>query len=159
MSRWRHGRASRRILQSVILFGLITFILYRQDILDITGRGFDTWQWEPCTTSAFSSSCTARRTSISKDVQVIVKTGGSEPAQRLQSLLNSLLVNVPKNYIVIFSDLDEDIGSWHTHNVFDDMPEAEMAGYAEFALYQQQLEYRRQGKDTHDLNGGWDLSK
>lgn len=57
------------------------------------------------------------------------------------------------------SDMEEKIGPYRVHDVYADLSAQERASYPEFALYDTQLEYQNQGKDTRELQGGWELGK
>jgi hypothetical protein len=55
--------------------------------------------------------------------------------------------------------MEEKIGSYHIQDVYADLSEQERAKYPEFALYDTQLEYQKQGGNTRELQGGWELGK
>lgn len=74
-------------------------------------------------------------------------------------MLATVLSKVPLDNVLVFSDLDEEVGGYQVHDVYADLSIQERAGYPEFALYDAQQEYRRQGKDTRELEGGWNLAK
>lgn len=61
--------------------------------------------------------------------------------------------------MIIFSDMEEQVGSQHVYDVYADLSAQERASYPEFALYDAQQEYQREGKDTRLMGGGWDLAK
>jgi len=90
---------------------------------------------------------------------VVVKTGGSEPQSRLRSQLATVLSTIPHENLIIFSDMEEQVGAYHIHDVYADMSEQERASYPEFALYDAQQMLQRQGKDTRSMEGGWELAK
>ena len=96
----------------------------------------------------------ASRASIAKDVQIVVKTWGSEPRDRLKYQLATILSKVPEENVLIFSDLEEEVGSYHVYDVYADISEKERAEYPEFELYDRQQQYKQQGNDTRDLKGG-----
>jgi hypothetical protein len=96
---------------------------------------------------------------IAQDVQIVIKTGGSEPQSRLQYQLATMLSNVPPQNVLILSDMEEEIGSFHVHDVYADISRQERNSYPEFALYDQLQMYQQQGKDTRQLGGGWNLAK
>lgn len=96
---------------------------------------------------------------IAQNIQVVIRTGGSEPQSRLRSQLSTILSRIPQRNVLIMSDMEEEIGSYRVHDVYADLSEQERANYPEFALYDMQLEYQKQGKDTRELQGGWTLGK
>ncbi|RFU34457.1 hypothetical protein B7463_g1835, partial [Scytalidium lignicola] len=100
-----------------------------------------------------------RQATIAQDIQIVVKTGGSEPQSRLRYQLATVLSKIPRQNVLIFSDLEEQVGSYHVRDVYADLSEQERANYPEFALYDALQEYKQQGKDTRELQGGWDLAK
>ncbi|PQE07707.1 glycosyltransferase family 31 protein [Rutstroemia sp. NJR-2017a BVV2] len=106
-----------------------------------------------------SKACTASRASIAPDVQIVVETGGSEPQDRLQYQLATMLSNVPRQNILIFSDLEEDVESFHIHDALADVSMQERKDFPEFAIYDELQTYKQQGKDTRKLKGGWKLAK
>lgn len=89
----------------------------------------------------------------------MVETGGSEPHSRLRSQLATVLSKIPRQNVVIFSDMEEEVDSYHVHDVYAEIAEHERASYPEFALYDAQQEYQLQGKDTRSMECGWDLAK
>lgn len=99
------------------------------------------------------------RATIAEKTLVVVKTGGTEPQSRLLSQLSTVLSKVPRQKVVIFSDLEEQVGPYHVHDVYANISEQERASYPEFALYDAQQVQQRQGKDTRLMGGGWDLAK
>jgi hypothetical protein len=101
----------------------------------------------------------ASRASIAQYVQVVVETGGSEPQSRLRYQLDTMLSDVPPQNILILSDLEEDIGAFHAHDVYADISRQERDSYPEFALYDKLKTYQQQGEDTRKLEGGWKLAK
>jgi hypothetical protein len=125
-----------------------------------SARRYNTWDWTDCPGSlSFEPSCTAPSATIAQDIQIVIRTGGSEPQSRLRSQLSTILSQIPQRNVLIFSDMQEEIGSYHVQDVYADLSEQERASYPEFALYDTQLEYKKQEKDTRELQGGWDLGK
>lgn len=97
-------------------------------------------------------------------MQVVVKTGASEPPSRLRHQLETVLSRVPLEDVLTFSDMEDRVGSYRVHDAYARMSMLERASYPEFALYDAQQELRRQGKDVREakdgwLQGGWDLAK
>jgi hypothetical protein len=156
--RYRHY--TRRAINSLTCLSVILFLLHYFRLLDLSARRYDTWTWTTCTgSSPFDQSCTASRATIAQDIQIVVKTGGSEPQSRLHYQLGTILSKIPRQNVLVFSDLEEQVGSYHVRDVYADISEQERANYPEFALYNAQQEYKQQGKDTRELQGGWDLAK
>lgn len=154
----RNKRSIRALLGLGIFFLLL---LHSSHLLDLSGRRFDTWPWTPCPDASL---CTAPRALLAKDVQVVVKTGASEPSSRLRYQLETVLSEVPLDNILIFSDMEDRVGRYHVHDAYAWMSILEQASDPEFALYDAQQELRRQGKDVREakdgwLQGGWDLAK
>ncbi len=161
MAAWRYRRYTRRAIHGLACLGATFFLLYSFGLLDFSARRYDIWTWTTAcpSSSPFEQSCTASRATIAQDVQIVVKTGGSEPQSRLRLQLATILSKIPRQNVLIFSDLEEQVGSYHIHDVYADISKQERAGYPEFALYDIQQEYKQQGKNTRELKGGWDLAK
>lgn len=159
MALW-YPRYTRRATKGLTCLGVALFLLHSFRLLDLPARRYNTWTWTACPgSSSFEQSCTASRATIAQDIQIVVKTGGSEPQSRLRSQLATILSKIPRRNVLIFSDMEEQVGPYHVHDVYADVPEQERAGYPEFALYDAQQDYQRQGKDTRSMQGGWDLAK
>lgn len=142
----------------MLAFSFFLFISFRP--FNFFGRGYDTWAWESCPNlTPFDNQCTASRASVAHDVRIVVKTGGSEPRGRIRSQLETIFSRVPPENIIVFSDLEEDIGSVHVHDVYQDISRQELESYPEFALYNELQTYKSLGKDTRELKGGWGLDK
>lgn len=157
---WRYPRYARRAVNCLTFLGVTLFLLQTFGALDLSTRRYDTWPWTICPgLSPFDKSCSTSRAFIAQDVQFIIKTGGSEPQSRLHYQLATILTQVPHENILIFSDLEEQAQSHQVHDVYADVSHQERAGYPEFALYDAQQAYQQQGKDTRELQGGWDLAK
>jgi len=162
MMLWRYPRQVRLAVRLVAYLGALLFLLQSLRLLGffVQQRRYDSWVWTPCPgSSLFEQSCTASRALIAQDIQIVVKTGGTEPQNRLRYQLATLLSKVPRRNILVFSDLEEEIDSYYVYNVFADVSEQERANYPEFALYDKQQLYKQQGRDTRELQGGWDLAK
>lgn len=159
MKLW-HPRSTRRAIEGFTLLSFTFFLLYSFKYLELSERRYDTWTWTACLgLSSFDKSCTASKATIAQTIQIVVKTGGSEPQSRLRSLLATVLSQVPRQNVLIFSDMEEQIGSYHVYDAYAGISLQERAGYPEFVLYNAQQEYLRQEKDTRSLKGGWDLAK
>ena len=157
---WRYPRYTRRAINGLTCLGITFFLLHSFRLLDFSARLYDTWTWTACPgSSPFEQSCTAPRATIAQDIQIVVKTGGSEPQSRLRYQLATVLSKIPRQNVLVFSDLEEQVGSYHVRDVYVDLSEQERANYPEFALYDIQQEFKQQGKDTRELQGGWDLAK
>jgi hypothetical protein len=151
----------RRLVTAVICLGLIFYLGNSLGLLSLFKRGHDTWAWDSSCykLSPFNKACAASRASIAPDVQIVVETGGSEPQDRLLSQLASTLSNVPRQNILIFSDLEEDVKSFHVHDALADISLQERKEYPEFTFYDKLQTYQKLGKDTRELEGGWELAK
>ncbi|KAH6706354.1 glycosyltransferase family 31 protein [Leptodontidium sp. MPI-SDFR-AT-0119] len=153
---------SRRPLRAVAFAAIVLLLVYSfSDVSfsDFGGRGYHKWRWQSSEgVSPFNETCKSSRASVARDVQVIVKTGGSEPLGRLTTQIATLLTEVPMQNLLIFSDLDEDVGFYHVQDVLKDIPKEERSVYPAFALYDQQQVLKAEGKDTRELNG-WELDR
>lgn len=151
---------SRRPFRIVLFTGFVLFLLQHFQLVPWGGRSYDTWSWTACPgLSPFSVLCTASRSSIAHDVQVVVKTGGSEQQSRLKFLLKTILKEVPKQNVIIFSDLAEVVDDFQVYDIYTDVSKTERNSYEDFKLYDQQQVYKAEGKDTRTLEGGWALDK
>ena len=152
---WYIALITRGLTLVLVLFVL----LYTSDLLDFTSRRFDTWAWNACPKTLFDKSCQAPRSKLVQDVQVILRTGGSEPLSRIRSHLSTVLYPIPPGNVVVFSDLEETLGGVHIQDAYTNISKEELHLYPEFALYDIQQEYQDEGKDTRELQGGWILGK
>lgn len=156
MASWSFYRARRKI-KGVVCLTLTLLLLHSLHLINFSARRYDTWTWTSCSgLSPFDASCTG---TLAQHVQIVVKTGGSEPQSRLRTLLTTLLSKIPAESVVLLSDMEESIGSHRVHDVYADVTEQERAAYPEFALYDAQRELQRRGDDTRSMSGGWDLAK
>lgn len=163
MAPW-HPRHTRRAITKGLISLVITIcILHYFQLLDfLSVRRYDTWTWTACSGSVFEPSCLAPRAKIAQDVLVVIKTGGSEPQSRLQAQLSTILSELPRQNILIFSDIEEQVDSHHVYDAYADLSNQERTSYPEFALYEAQQEVLGQGLDIREnewLQGGWDLAK
>ncbi len=157
---WRYPRYTRWAITGLTCLSVTLFLLHSFRLLNFSARRYDNWTWTTCPgSSIFEQSCIVSRATIAQDLQIVVKTGGSEPQSRLRYQLATILSKVPRQNVLIFSDLEEQVSSYHVHDVYADLSDQERANYPEFALYDAQQEYKQQGKDTRELQGGWDLAK
>lgn len=156
----RYPRHARRAINGLACLAVILFLLHPYWPRYFFARRYDTWTWTSCPASSpFEQSCTTSRARIARDIQVVVKTGGSESQSRLRSQLTSVLSKIPRQNVLIFSDLEEQVGPYHVRDVYADISEQERVNYPEFVLYDAQQEYKKQAMDTRGLQGGWDLAK
>ncbi|KAM3074280.1 hypothetical protein ACMFMG_002905 [Clarireedia jacksonii] len=141
--------------------GLIFFLENTFSPLNLFQRRYDNRPWDSSCykLSPFNKACTASRASIAPDVQIVVETGGSEPQSRLQHQLATMLSSVPRENILVFSDMEEDVGSIHIYDGLADISMQERKDYPEFTLYDELQMYQQLGKDTRKLEGGWKLAK
>lgn len=153
--------STRRMLRGGAVFVLVLLLLLLSNFLPSSTRQFDTRPWVSCPSGAspFDKLCNIPRTSFSRDVQIVVKTGGTEQLDRLRYQLATLLSEVPPENLLIFSDLEKDLGAYHIHDVYANISQEERSLYPEFKLYDEQLAYQAAGKDTSELEGGWKLDK
>ncbi|CZT44352.1 uncharacterized protein RSE6_04508 [Rhynchosporium secalis] len=153
---------SRRPLRVVALVAITIILLCSYHSSTFAGfgkRGYYNWLWEPSNgVSPFDEANKSQRAAIARDVLVVVKTGGSEPLGRLKTQIETLLTEVPKNNLLLVSDLEEDAGSYCIQDILKDIPREERALYPEFGLYDQQQVLKAEGKDTRELNG-WELDR
>ena len=155
MASW-YPRYTQRAIKGLTCLGVIFFLLQSTRLVDLSARRYDTWTW---TTSPSEQSWAPSRTTIAQDMMIVVKTGGSEPQSRLRSQLATVLSKFPRQNVIIFSDMEEQVDSHYVYDVYADISEQERASYPEFALYDAQQELQRQGKDTRSMEGGWDLAR
>nr|POF06243.1 hypothetical protein CFP56_75538 [Quercus suber] len=153
-------RYTCRLIKCFIALGVVFFLLFLFWRLEFSRRHYDTWTWTACTDSSlFARTCTVPKATIAQDTQIVVKTGASEPQVRLNSQLATVLSEIPSQNVLIFSDMEDQVGSHHIYDAYAGMSVQERAQYPEFALYDAQQEYQRQGRDPKLMGGGWDLAK
>jgi hypothetical protein len=98
-------------------------------------------------------------------IVVTVKTGASEAFEKLPIQLMTILKCVEEN-MLIFSDMEEDIGSHHVYDSLDEISSEVTEGNQDFDLYRTQQEYRLVGGDVRMLreaswiyDAAWNLDK
>jgi hypothetical protein len=157
----RYLRYTKRSAKSLACIVLILFLLHITHSVDLSfSRRYDTWPWTPCpSTSPFDPACTVPQGLVARDLLVVVRTGGSEPIERLRTQLETVLSVIPKENLVIFSDMAEEVDGHQVHDAYANISAQERANYPEFAMYDVQLDLQRQGKDTRAMEGGWVLGK
>lgn len=152
----------QRLFKATICTCLILFLAHKFQLREILlARRYDTWPWDHSCyrLSPFSSACAASRAKIAHDVQIVIETGGSEPKDRLQYQLATILSGIPAENILIFSDLEEEAGAFRIRDALADVSMRERGEYPEFAFYDELQMYRREGRDTHELEGGQKLAR
>jgi hypothetical protein len=98
---------------------------------------------------------------------LVIKTGATEAFEKLPTHLITTLT-CSKDFL-IFSDLDQHMGSHTLHNVLSRLPEIQDFNNEAFHLYRLQQEYQRNGQDIGPLrekgnddmehNDAWNLDK
>ena len=94
------------------------------------------------------------------NVIVAIKTGATEAFDKLPS---QLLLTNPRDFgnLLLFSDLEQDIGGFHLHDVLSRFNPDLMVNNSDFDIYRKQQEYARLGldmrllKDEKDPNPNW----
>jgi hypothetical protein len=149
-----------RAARGPIYLAVVIFLFLFYSLLGFSTRRYDTWTWPTCPQSSlFKQSCLIPRATIARDTQIVLRTGGSEPQRRIRSHLETVLSQVPLQNVLVFSDMEEDLGYYHVYDVLADISKHERAKYPEFAVYDEQQRLKQQGKDTRGLQGGWKLGK
>ena len=100
--------------------------------------------------------------SNSADILVVVKTGANEIYEKLPTQLLTALRCYDD--LLIFSDLDQRIGSHHVYDALDNITEATKLDNADFDYYHTLQEYQRFGQDVSPLKeeagkAAWVLDK
>ncbi|UPL01311.1 hypothetical protein LCI18_012245 [Fusarium solani-melongenae] len=91
-------------------------------------------------------------------ITLVMKTGATEAFSKLPAHLLTSLQCVQD--VLIFSDLEQQIGSHHIIDVLDNVKEDVQKGRKEFDLYKAQKSCPIPQKYcTADMKGGWDLDK
>ncbi|KAM4065637.1 hypothetical protein HRG_010635 [Hirsutella rhossiliensis] len=92
------------------------------------------------------------------DILLVMKTGASEAYDKLPTHLLTSLQCLPD--FLLFSDLEQQMGKYHLHNVLDRVLDTVKSANKEFELYETQLSCPVSQKDcTKGLQGAWDLDK
>ena len=95
-----------------------------------------------------------------ENIIVTIRTGATEAFDKLPS---QLLLTNPRDFgnLLLFSDLEQDIGGFHLHDVLSRFDPALMVNNSDFDIYRKQQEYARLGldmrllKDEKDPNPNW----
>lgn len=98
----------------------------------------------------------------SSDTLLIVKTGANEIYDKLPTQLLTVLQCYED--VLVFSDLEQQIGPYHIYDALDNVTEAAKEHNPIFDYYRTLQEYKRYGQDVSLLRGttgnaAWDLDK
>jgi hypothetical protein len=98
----------------------------------------------------------------SKDILVVVKTGANEISDKLPTQLLTALHCYDD--LLIFSDLEQEIGPYHIYDALDNVTEAAKAHDPIFDYYRTLQDYHSHGQDISLLRessgkAGWNLDK
>lgn len=107
-----------------------------------------------------NSRCNAYKKS--DDIQVVLKTGANEVFDKLPTQLLTMLQCVSD--LLIFSDLEQQLGAYHIHDALDNITEAVKTGNGDFDYYRTLQEYKKLGMDIGKLkestgDAAWNLDK
>jgi len=111
------------------------------------------------TQGALPKSSTCRSLPGAEAVTVSLKTGATELYNRLPEQLLILSDCIPN--LMLFSDLEQDIGDFHIHGTLDDVSEEYKDSEKEFEFYRELKRYQTEFQDLSLLSSqhGWDLDK
>ncbi|KAH8812628.1 hypothetical protein F5884DRAFT_702064 [Xylogone sp. PMI_703] len=100
---------------------------------------------------------------LAKDVQLIIKTGANEIYEKLPTQLVTELRCFED--ILIFSDLEQDLGPYHVYDALDNVTESVKQNSPDFKYYRKLREYKETGQDIAEIRPtsgsgeGWNLDK
>lgn len=89
------------------------------------------------------------------DIVIIVKTGATEAFDKIPTQFMTTLKCA--KHVLIFSDMEQDIGPYHIFDALDEVPE-EVKANKDFDLYRLQQEYKAAGQDIRELNAKHEMS-
>lgn len=134
--------------------------VFNDNVAAATAEESDFWEWE--TTSRFSSRakdvnkgddiCDAFPSDILSQVQVILKIGASEPADRLDVQISTVTRCISNLFIV--SDVESELHGHRVHDILATLPESIWKNTADFEAYQA----LKHGK-TINSEQGWKLDR
>jgi hypothetical protein len=98
----------------------------------------------------------------SDDIVVVLKTGANEVFEKLPTQILTMLQCVDN--LLIFSDLEQQIGAYHVHDALDGISEEVKAGNPDFDYYRTLQEYKKNGQDISKIKdetgeSAWNLDK
>ncbi|KIV77793.1 hypothetical protein PV11_09573 [Exophiala sideris] len=125
------------------------------------GRPYDTWISEDYLhfNATPNPYCSIFNHKIAQDVQIVLKTGAAEVFDKLLVHLTTVTSCIPPSDLIIFSDLDENIGPYQLHDAFRAIPEKEKSSSPDFGTYHKQKLFREHRKGVRDLQEGRKLDK
>jgi len=96
------------------------------------------------------------------DILVVLKTGANEVFEKLPTQILTMLQCVED--LLIFSDLEQQLGAYHIHDALADVNEAVKVGNPDFDYYRTLHEYKKIGQDISTLRettgqAAWNLDK
>lgn len=101
-------------------------------------REFMRWPWEKCDhgTAAKPDWCRQAHKGLLNEIYVVVKMSAAEDKAKIQTLMKTTLWRLPKENVVIFSDLVEQIHGHETVDIIAQIPEKERLAMPEYKTYQ-----------------------
>ncbi|RDA90197.1 hypothetical protein CP533_0480 [Ophiocordyceps camponoti-saundersi (nom. inval.)] len=93
-------------------------------------------------------------------IQLVMKTGASEAYEKLPSQILASLQCLPDNNLLLFSDLEQQMGRYHLHDALAGVSASVRQNNKEFALYEAQKRCAVSLKDcVSGMEGAWHLDK
>lgn len=163
----RPARRSKAIFISAFVFLCLIYTLFSGFSgfagLSAAGRPYDTWVADGFSRATSNTSdainCNAFSLPGASEVQVVLKTGAAEAFDKLLVHLSTVTSCINPSDILIFSDLEEDVGQWHLYDALSRLPTSYRSSNADFAVYEAQQTYRQAKVSLKSLQGGWALDK
>ncbi|KAI1820301.1 glycosyltransferase family 31 protein [Xylaria intraflava] len=96
-------------------------------------------------------------------VLLVMKTGATESFERIPTQLLTTMSCLPESDFLLFSDLEQQMGSYHLYDALSEIDEADKDRIADFSLYRSQQECAVSQKLCIDAstqsNNAWNLDK
>ncbi|KAF1982517.1 glycosyltransferase family 31 protein [Aulographum hederae CBS 113979] len=158
------------------LIALVVFaIYYTTSLIPPSARPYDIWPNTPPTYAGsadpeagdavpdFRDKCTPFRLAIAQSTLVVLKTGAVEHAGKLQHWLTTVGACIPRENLLVFSDVEDEVQGVKVRDALRGAPEAAVESIPDFAGYKALREWVSGGRvgDMAEAvgRGGWALDK
>ncbi|KAI1438369.1 glycosyltransferase family 31 protein [Xylaria sp. CBS 124048] len=96
-------------------------------------------------------------------VLLVMKTGATEAYERIPTQLLTTMSCIPESNFLIFSDLEQQIGSYHLYDALADIDDVDKIRISDFSLYRSQQDCDVSQKSCVDVasqsDNAWNLDK
>ncbi|KAI1356689.1 glycosyltransferase family 31 protein [Xylaria sp. FL0043] len=160
---FKPSRSRLRRLRPAFLLSVVILTLF----IYLRPASIPTYGTKGATSGQHEGGITCPKSSLMKDVFVVIRTGATEAQEKLPVHFKTILTCVPN--FIIYSDMDEIVDGHQVHDVLTGVNETIKRTAPEFELYNHLLTRGRDGLDYQTMfgsgpsgaleNPGWKLDK